>query len=107
MSSKQLARTVIDGRRITLHVPGFEGPINGYLCGMDDFHWMVVTSVGEKYLVHKASASAIHIADESTYDSERCRGTLECVVGPFRRFVEAEFFGRQGAPASEMEPANA
>jgi hypothetical protein len=99
MSSKQLARTVIDGRQLTF-TPLVGNPITGYLCGMDDFHWMVVTATGTKHLVHKASAPVIDFSDLATYQDEPLRDSLDGVVGPFRRFVEAEFFGRATAPAS-------
>lgn len=103
MSSKQLARTVLDGRQITFRVSGEQ--ITGYLCGMDDFHWMVVTPLGNKHLVHKGSASVIDLADYSSYEREPNHALLEEVVGPFRRYVEAKFFGRQGAPASDERAA--
>jgi hypothetical protein len=100
MSSKQLAKTVLDGRRVTFRFPSGE-MVEGYLCGMDDYHWMVITSEGKKHLVHKGSASIIDLADINSYSGERKHSDLERVVGPFRRFMEAEFFGRTGASASD------
>ena len=107
MSTKQLARTVLDGRLLTF-TPLVGEPITGYLCGMDDFHWMVVTPYGSKHLVHKASAPVIDFGD-CRYIEEPDHPVLEKVVGPFRRFVEAEFFGRQPQPpttASIERPAS-
>lgn len=101
MSSTQLARTVVDGKLVTFHVPVL--PISGYICGMDDFHWMVVTPQGKLFLVHKASASVIQISDQTTYEDESEHDSLDGIVGPFRRFVEAEFFGRACAPATALE----
>ena len=100
MSNKQLARTVIDGRLVTFRLQNND-EIKGYLCGLDDFHWMVITPRGKKHLVHKGSASVIDLADDSTYPNEESRPELEEVVGPFRRYVETEFFGRHSASASD------
>lgn len=102
MSSKQLARTVLDGKKVTFRFTSGE-MVEGYLCGMDDFHWMVVTSEGRKHLVHKGSASIIDLADDPSYADEENHSSLEQVVGPFRRFVEGAYFGRPvlGASASD------
>jgi hypothetical protein len=99
MSSKQLARTVMHGRAITFRFPSGED-ITGYLCGMDDFHWMVVTADCQKHLIHKGSASVITLADTDSYDSEPRRDEMEEVIGPFRRFVSEAYFGRRPASAS-------
>lgn len=99
MSTKQLARTAIDGRLVSFRFP-FGSTVQGYLCGMDDFHWMIVTSQGEKQLIHKGSASVIHLAEESTYTAEPLVDDLEKIVGPFRTAMEAVAYGRQPVPAS-------
>lgn len=104
LSTKQLARTVMDGRRVTFRV-GTDEAFTGYLCGMDDFHWMIVTPMAEKYLIHKASTPAVQISDESTYSSEICHRQLEEVVGPFRRWVEDEIFGRRASASASEERA--
>lgn len=101
-SNKQLARTVVDGRLVTFHLPGGLEPITGYVCGMDDFHWMVVTGTLEKHLIHKGAAPLITLSDESTFASEHDRESLEGVVGPFRRWVEAEFFGRSPVASASV-----
>lgn len=101
MSTKQLARTVIDGRLLTF-TPLVGEQITGYLCGMDDFHWMVITPSGSTHLVHKASAPVIDFG-LCRYPEEPNLRLLEKVVGPFRRFVEAEFFGRQPQPTASIE----
>lgn len=108
LSTKQLIRTVLDGRKVTFHLHGGL-EVTGYLCGMDDFHWMVVTPGGEQYLIHKASAPLIDLSDSAKkYASEpsEVHRRLEKVVGPFRRYVEVEFFGRTGAPASDERAAS-
>ncbi len=93
MSSKQLARTVVDGRLLTFHLLNGES-IKGYLCGMDDFHWMIVTTDEEKHLIHKAAAALIKIAPEPTYDEKHRSSGLEEVISPFRQLVERGVFGR-------------
>lgn len=102
MSSKQLARTVLHGRSVTFRFPSGDAVI-GYLCGMDDFHWMIVTPDGLKHLIHKGSASVITMADTPSFDSEPLRDEMEAVVGPFRRFVEEHLFGR--TPSASRERA--
>ena len=82
MSTKQLAQSVAHGRMVTFHTPVRE--VTGYLFGMDDYHWAVITAEGRKTLVHKGSASLIDFADESTYDTEDEHDRLERLVGPFR-----------------------
>ncbi len=91
MSSKQLARTVIDGRKITLVPHGdSEATISGYLCGLDDYHLFLVMSDGEKLLVSKGGIFTIRFAREATYNDEENREELEAIVGPFRAFVLRE-----------------
>ncbi len=94
MSSKQLARTVIDGRILTFHLLTGDS-INGYLCGMDDYHWMIVTTDGGKHLIHKGAAALIKIASEPTYDEKHRSESIEEIILPFRRLVEREIFGRE------------
>lgn len=100
MSTKQLARTVFDGRKVTFSFPPSQVCIEGYLCGMDDFHWMVITPGGKKHLIHKGGASVISLSDESTYANEPRLVELESVVAPFRAAMEADVLGRQPVPAS-------
>lgn len=85
VSRKQLQKTVVDGRKVTMHTS--IGPIHGYVCGVDSYHWMVVTPEGEKHLVHKAAASLVTLHDERTYEDEPQHSILEQVVAPFRGFV--------------------
>lgn len=87
MSSKQLARTVVDGRRINLTVSGLDQILSGYLCGMDDFHYLIITPDCQTHLIHKGSAPAISLGG-LLYESEGRRDDLEKVVGPFRTAVQ-------------------
>lgn len=102
MSSKQLARTVVDGRKIALSLPYPQDKVEGYLAGMDDFHWLVLDPNGQQHLIHKGSASRITLADEPTYQDEPERELLERIVGPFRSSVERIYFGRSTPPAREL-----
>ena len=102
MSSKQLARTVLDGRRLTFRLTS-GAEVEGYLSGMDDFHWMVVTSQGQKFLLHKGSTALIALGDESSYKDEPLYYEMEKVIRPFREFVSREYFGREPAPSASGE----
>jgi hypothetical protein len=82
MSSKQLARTVVDGKRVRFTTSAAVA-VEGYLCGMDDYHWMVVTPGAEVVLVHK-SAPLIEIGVAGMYASEPNLDTIEKIVRPFR-----------------------
>lgn len=104
MSSKQLARTVLHGRAVTFRFASGE-PITGYLCGMDDFHYMIVTPQGQKHLIHKGSASIITLADTPSYESEPLLPDLEKIVGPFRTHVESAYFGRKPVASPPGERA--
>lgn len=93
MSTKQLAHTVKEGRKVVFHFP-YEERIEGYLCGIDDYHWMIITPEGQVHLVHKGSVAVIDLPFEKSYESEEKLETLEGVVGPFRAWVEKEFYSR-------------
>lgn len=97
LSDKQLARTVVLGQKVTFVVAAQE-PVVGYVFGVDDYHWAVVTPEGETTLVHK-STPLVHIASSSTYDDEPRREELEAMVAPFRRVVARRF---RGVPENEQ-----
>lgn len=84
MSSKQMARTVLDGRMVSFRWPASNAEVTGYLCGMDDFHWMVIEPSTTKHLVHKGQTPMISFATKKTYDGEPNKAALEQVIGPFR-----------------------
>lgn len=102
MSSKQLARTVLDGRLLTFRLTS-GAEVEGYLSGMDDFHWMVVTPTGQKYLLHKGSTALIALAEDCVYADEPKLNQLEKVVRPFREFIAREIFGREDSPSASGE----
>jgi hypothetical protein len=99
MSSKQMARTVLDGKKVTFDF-GFTS-VEGYLCGMDDFHWMVVTPEGQQHLIHKGQTPLISFSSQPTYDGEPQRRTLEKIIGPFRsRLADIGVIPRRAVPAT-------
>lgn len=103
LSTKQLQRTVLDGRQVTFHFAAgipVHG-ITGYICGMDDFHWMVVTSRGQQHLIHKGSAVFVTLAETPSWNAEPIREQLDEVVGPYRQWVARNVFGRDPQPARE------
>ena len=100
MSTKQLAQTVKDGRKLRFNFPSGD-PLVGYLGGMDDYHWLVVTATS-KHLIHKGNVTMVDIFSESTYDREMT-DDMEAVIGPFRRYIDSNhelFFGKPKAMAS-------
>lgn len=99
MSSKQLARTARDGKLLTFHLATGE-TIQGYLCGMDDYHWMIVTTDAVVHLIHKGGAILIDIASTSTYSDKHSSPELDKIIAPFRRFVQENYFGVKVAEAS-------
>lgn len=91
MSRKQLLRSVREGRLVTFDfLTESMAPITGYLCGMDAFHWMVVTPDNDKVLIHKGQAAVVRLHDDSTFDQEVERDLLAAVVEPFRAYVQRE-----------------
>ena len=105
MSTKQLAHAAVAGRKVTFHfaAPTLE-PITGYLCGIDDFHWMVVTPSGEQHLIHK-SVARVDLHSESTYDDEFLKDVLDRTVLPFRDFLVRTNVVRPSSPSASTERA--
>lgn len=91
MSRKQLARTVADGRLVTFRFSE-GGAFTGYLCGMDDYYWLVLQPEAPHTLeiLHKGSFPRISIAPESTYEEEKALEDLEKTIKPFRDALERE-----------------
>lgn len=94
MSTRQLARTVIDGRQVRFVATAGADDIYGYLAGQDDYHWLVIMPDTKTALVHKGSTPQI-LLGEATYRDEPNFDELEKVVGPFRGFIERTMFGRE------------
>lgn len=87
MSSKQLARTVVHGQKIRFTTATGDH-VEGFLGGMDDYHWMVVTDDASVVLVHK-SAPLIEINTHGqSYDMHPNHTDIEKIVRPFRTSLQ-------------------
>lgn len=104
MSTKQMARTVMDGKMVTVQ-DGKTEPITGYLAGMDDFNWFIVEPSGAQHIIHKAGLR-ITIYREPSYTGETNKAHLEVLIAPFRRYVERTYFGR-GEDSIQTRPVSA
>jgi hypothetical protein len=91
LSIKQLAHSVKDGRQVRFHLTTGD-EIIGYVCGMDDYHWMVVTSSGTKHLLHKAGVVLLDLLPDPTLDQEPEQEALERVIGHFRAYIMEHHF---------------
>lgn len=91
-SDKQIYRAVKDGRLITFHVFA-DLTVRGYVYGMDDYHWAVVTADTQTWMVHK-SAPAVQVSAASSLEEEPNREAIEAIVSPYRNRVLSEHFGR-------------
>jgi hypothetical protein len=70
MSSRQMARAATDGRRITLAWLDAKHEVNGYLVGMDDFHWLILADDLQTHLIHKSSPDFVIIEKSCSLTSE-------------------------------------
>lgn len=86
-STKAIRQAVKDGRLVTAMMPWGES-ISGYVCGADDFHWVLVLANGDTVLVHK-STPAVSISKTRTYQTEpeEARTMIEEATSSFRAFV--------------------
>jgi hypothetical protein len=110
MSSRQIARAAVDGRKVTFQFHTLR-PITGYVVGQDDFHWFVIDPSGdnpnlspETLLVHKGSAAVIKIHSEPTLSTEPEQGYIEKVGSAFWQFCNRTYFGIN--PATPLENAS-
>lgn len=76
MSDKQIARAAVDGQRLIFRT-GAWTPLDGYVVGMDDYHWLIASpgELGEPVettLVHKTcplvSFTDTYLKDEPEED---------------------------------------
>ncbi len=98
LSDKQVAYSVRDGCPVTAYLDG-HGPVTGYIYGADDYHWVLVTSDLDRFLIHKSTH--LMFGREDTYAGERRHDELEQLVGPYRAWVLTAHFGRQPAPPED------
>lgn len=90
MSRKQLGRAAADGKLITFHRSEY-GPVTGYLVGMDDFHWLVVSTQQEQLLVHKGLTPSLLIHPESTLQGSTIESLVNEIGSAFRSYCMREF----------------
>jgi hypothetical protein len=105
VSSKEIARASVDGRKVTFTVVGLE-PVSGFVVAMDDYHWKVAVPIIQQsddpdedlfktVLVHK-SAPLVEV-DRKPYDLRD--GTPQALVliamsEQFWRYCNKTYFGR-------------
>lgn len=96
-SDKQIAHAVADSRQVQVGVNG--STINGYVMGMDDYHWVVVDTKTTVHLVHK-SAPLFTIGRRTLSDElQTVQDELTPMLAPFQQFVLRELLG-QTSPRS-------
>jgi hypothetical protein len=97
MSVKQLAQTVRYGRKITFLV--FDGdPITGYLGGMDEEYFYVLSPIHEgfeRWVINRAGNPAFMLHAEATYDGEPQREAMEEIIGRFRGWISKNILNGQ------------
>jgi hypothetical protein len=98
MSAKQMARAATAGRRITFCFLAAKQEVEGYLVGMDDYHWFVATPIGhdvETMLIHKGSADLIKIDRVSSLEDEPSflKDAVRKIGGSFFKHCTEKYFG--------------
>lgn len=90
-SDKQVAQSVKDRTpvRVTL---ADDSVIDGWIYGMDDFHWGIVDSGGDTYLVHKSAPALQFLSYPVLKTGER--DSVAEKTEPFRDYVMRNFFAQ-------------
>ena len=93
-SDRQIAQSVKDGKPIMVGASE-EEEVWGWVYGADDFHWGIVTTGGETYLVHKTAPliRIMHPVEVPDHVSE--------MVAPYQRYVLRHHFSQ---PTSTDNP---
>jgi hypothetical protein len=100
MSSRQIAHAATGGRRVTFLWLTAKHTIEGYIVGMDDFHWLVIPtdafSDWQPVMIHKASPDITVISTESSLDSEpdHVKVAVEEIGRGFFTYCDKIFLGR-------------
>lgn len=92
-SDKQIAFAVKDGKPVRVYFDDCL-QIQGWICGIDDYHWGVVDASGEVNLVHKSVGRLTILSEPMGIPPE-----VEAIVAPCRDYVMREFF-KTPAPAN-------
>lgn len=107
MSTKVLARAAVDGRCLSLMIPGLPGTpgtIDGYLVGMDDFHLQIAevsasdVNVG---LVHKSVPLIILTNAFLSDEHEDAQNTVKKIGGAFWKYCAETHLGQNGNKESQ------
>lgn len=114
MSDRQIAYAAVAGRKVAF-TPLTGDSVEGYVCGADDYHWLVVTvkryedlPEGEfsitNTLVHK-SAPTVSISPVSTLADEPpvIRAAVEGVGRGFWLFCNKTYFGKDEPTAQTSQ----
>jgi hypothetical protein len=107
VSTKQMAYTVRDGRKVTFLFENLP-PVSGYLAGMDGYHWLVITPDLYILLIHKTSA-CVHLGkldQESSLKTEENKDEIERLTAPFRQYLRDRELIPPGKAKGEKTNAN-
>lgn len=92
MEERQLAQSVIYGRKITFLI--FDGePVEGYLAGLSDNYFYVLEPTNDveigfrRKIVNRACNPAFEMHDEITYPNEPNHAKMDEIIRPFRGWV--------------------
>ena len=98
-SDKAMFFAAKDGRLITAYMPGGD-EIEGYLCGVDDYHWTLVTTDGDTVLIHK-TIPAVRISANRTFrtEHEEVAARIEQATSSFRALAANRTSGRSDQSA--------
>lgn len=100
MSTKQMARAAVEGRRVTATWYPHETSVSGYLVGMDDFHWFFAVPISddiETVLVHKTGPDVVKIDREHSLANEtsEVQALIREIGAPFVQYCERTHLGKQ------------
>lgn len=90
MTLRNLAHSVVNGRRVTFHRHNAD-PVVGYFSGYDDdFYYVLVPEDGWTFSrkhVARRFLTGIDISETSTYSDEPCRAQMEPTVKACRSYM--------------------
>lgn len=98
-ADKQIAYAVRDGVAVEVTLVGGQSVI-GWVFGTDNYHWGLVSRMGEVSLIHK-SAPCLKITEHKlSREPQDVQDVVNDLVGPFRDYVMREHFGKTAVPAT-------
>lgn len=107
MSNKQVAYAATSGHKIEFQLGHGYDPIEGYVVGMDDYHWMVASPEGDtiaKSIISKGNTVALLLSPAPTLMDEppAVRVAITEVGRGFWLFCDKTYFGKT-EPATRSE----